>query len=127
MVTLKNNLYNSLNIISIAIKYKLKYTKLIKFRLNLDLVIFLLKKNIILDYTIKENYIYIYFHTSSLFFKNLKFISTPAKRCYVNYNKLISIYGKNAVFGLVLTKYGFLTILECLKYKLGGELICYIY
>jgi ribosomal protein S8 len=100
------------------------------------LILFLLRKNIIKSlqkaFDAEQNlYIYKinfnYLEGSVPLYKNFKFLSKPSRKFYVSYKNLKKFYGKCQYLGIVRTRRGLLSLVECLKFKIGGELICILF
>lgn len=56
----------------------------------------------------------------------LKRISKPGRRVYVNWNKIPRILGGNGI-AILTTSYGIMTDKEARKRHIGGELICCVW
>lgn len=129
MVKKKNlySIYNALNLVFLGLRHRLKYIKIINFKINFKLLMFFFKKGLITEYQIEGNHIKIFFNyinnVQPLFF-SLKFVSKPNKRVFFTYLQLKNNLKYNSHFGLVMTRFGLLSIVDCLKYKVGGEVIC---
>ena len=134
MVILKKNrqytyvMYSTLNLISLGLKHKKKTIFILNTKITRQLVIFFLKKGLFLDFIIlNSNLIRIDLNynpnTGKAIFNHFLFISKPGRRRIFSFKDLNKFYKRNSYFGLVLTSYGFLSILDCMRYRIGGELI----
>jgi small subunit ribosomal protein S8 len=118
IIRLLNNLKNS----SLANK------EFISMEYNTDCVgvlKILYREGFVLSYRINksENKIFIFLRYSfnKPIFDNLKIISTPSKKTYLNYHEISKIPSRKNVFFFSTNK-GMLTDLECKRYKIGGTL-----
>lgn len=120
------NIYHTFNLILFGIKNKAKIVRIRRNIFNIKLTYFLFHRSLIVDFKLEENFILIFLNqtnTSQSFYNSFKFISKPSKRVYLSYIQLKKMFFYESVFGLVLTDYGLLSIFECLKYRIGGELL----
>lgn len=58
-------------------------------------------------------------------FKEIKFLSTPGKNCYMSYEELTKVA---LGFGIIVisTNKGLMSHNSCIKLKMGGTALCYI-
>lgn len=95
---------------------------------NLELFLnILVKENIIKNYVVNNNYfiIFLKFKNSISFIRNIKLLSKPGKKYYINLYKLNSLIDKNkntTLYFLYTTK-GILTGQNAKIQKIGGELL----
>jgi ribosomal protein S8 len=113
----------------VYIPYTIESKKLISFfyKKGFISIIQIIEKNnninnkIISYYKIYFNYL----HTSISLFNKIKFISKPSKRFYISYKKINKFLLKyRSCLTLIKTPYGYLTLVDCLYFKIGGEFIC---
>lgn len=57
---------------------------------------------------------------------NLKRISKPGRRVYVNSEKLPRVFGDMGI-AILTTSKGVKTSIECRRSKIGGEVLCYVW
>jgi small subunit ribosomal protein S8 len=57
--------------------------------------------------------------------KNIKILSTPSKLCFLSYSQLAKVQSN---FGCLIlsTNHGLSTAQDCLKFKTGGGVLCFI-
>lgn len=117
-------LYNIINQIFCSIKHRHKTALLNHTNQSFKIVLYFQRLGVIIDYRFKPNGIFVFFNTRTFrFFNTLCFVSKPGSRKYYTYASLLQLSKNQMHFGLVLTRYGYLTIAESLKYKIGGELV----
>jgi len=57
--------------------------------------------------------------------RTIKFFSTPSRRSYISYKKLLEFFSLND-FIIVSTNLGFMSLIDAFQLKKGGQLICKI-
>jgi len=128
-----NYIVNHYNIINTYKNYKIK---IIYTRKLLELVQIFYKIGLINNYFIlkplsfskKLHIIFsVFFYKNTVFFKNIKLLSTVSKKHYITYRglKLLNFYIKNSVI-IISTSQGLLTHKTALKNKIGGLLLILI-
>lgn len=101
-------------------------------KLFLKLIKILYKEGLIQDYFLKKNLLGSFQLIISLKYvynlgdlSTLKIISRPSWTLFLTYNDICKLSEKKSIFFFSTDK-GFLTSLECKKYKLGGKLLFYV-
>jgi ribosomal protein S8 len=120
-------LYTAINTIFLGIQYKKKYVILPHNKLNRSLIQVFLRTEVAADYLVRSGKIILFFNlmnNSFPIFNSLSFISKPSQRVYLSSIQMQKYYQFNSVYGLVITRYGFLSMLDCIYGRIGGELIC---
>lgn len=69
----------------------------------------------------KKLHIFLRFPFEKNMFENLKIISLPSKKVYLNFKKICKLSTKLKLF-VISTGKGFKTSIECKKLQIGGEL-----
>ena len=118
------SLIGRLNLAIIHKKIFIIHKKSKKLELFLNILV---KENIIKNYIVNNNYfiIFLKFKNSISFITNIKLLSKPGKKYYVNLYKLNSLINKNkntTIYFLYTTK-GILTGQNAKIQKIGGELL----
>jgi len=80
----------------------------------------------------KNNHIYKiyprYASSNRTTFSKIKFISKPGHRIFIRYTNFLKMKHWNTkVLGFVRTRLGILSIKDCMKFKIGGELLILIF
>ena len=58
----------------------------------------------------------------------IKFISKPGHRIFIRYKNLLKMKHWNTnVIGFIRTRFGILSIKDCMKFKIGGEFLLLIF
>lgn len=58
----------------------------------------------------------------------IKFISKPGHKLFIRQKNLLKMkYWNSNVIGFIRTRFGILSIKDCIKYKIGGELLVLIF
>ena len=133
-LTMRTPFYTIVNLIFNAYRNNKAFINVPVTNKSKPIIHFLYQKGLIIDIKLKFQASHViyqisfnYINGSLPLYKHLKFVSTPKKRIYVSF-KNINIYLKkyNSCLVLISTSMGFLSLIDCYKYKKGGELICII-
>lgn len=113
--------------LNVASKNRLRSIKVLNTKLSRNVLCILYKNGLIIRFFIELEYIYVFlkYHQNECVC-NLKVISKPSKRVYVNLHKLSLLYNNNSFSGFYIlsTSKGLITSNDCLLFKhKGGELL----
>lgn len=131
MINIKNQFSSSLNN---TLNKKSNFCILPFNNFNLNICKIFYKYNYIFFYKKiyykKKNYIILYFKSilfNKQLFNCLKTISKPSKRKNWSYAKLKKEINKTNSFYILSTNKGIISGIDCIKYKIGGEILFQIY
>lgn len=91
----------------------------------------LYKEGIIQDFFLEkqQNKLYIVIilkiYNNFNYFKTFKIVSKPSKSLFFSYKDILKLYEKQILY-IFSTKFGYLTSIECKKFKIGGILLFYV-
>ena len=124
-VTNHLNIAMSRKFLRIKIRFSTKIIKLIQLLHNLGVIKSFKVSRSNLNYFITLSP---FFYKSSTFFKQIKLISTSSKKFYISYRGL-SLVAKSTGHSIYIlsTSRGLLTHVECLRLKIGGILLWWLY
>ena len=127
---MRYNLYNLFSNIKNGIASKKRYILHDKKNICIGILNVLWDEGFINGYTINEHYcnkleIYLKYIKNEPCIKIIKAISKPSRRIYINKEKIWKLDSSVCLFILSTSK-GVLSLSQCKKLNIGGELICYV-
>lgn len=118
--------YNLISHIKNAGRVQNMFTLVPLSQFNLKVLEVLYREGFIIGYSIfdtKQAKVFISYLPNGIALSgSLKVMSSPSRRVYITWKKLINYY--SGIFCLVSTSRGLLTGTEAIRFRVGGELMC---